>query len=480
MLPKFLLTLGIYAALLCSVGELVDQNVPAAYMDEIFHIPQAQRYCAGNFTQWDNKITTLPGLYLFSVGLLEPLHKLSSALDLDLGGETDSETKLCSVRVLRSVNLVMSLMNLVLLQTITTHLHGDKENYSEVLGLWSSLNMALMPVLFMFSFLYYTDQISTALVLLTLSLHLAGQDWLSSLAGLLAVLCRQTNIVWTFLCGALAAGNILLGEVRLHQARTKQPPTLSLTVSGQLVELCLGVRDLAASPTRVLRILGLVIVQCGGYLLVGLAFLLFLHLNNGVVVGDRTAHTATLHLSQLLYFSAFYLGLTWPFSVRSLGQVVSLVRQYWVRLLVCTLLLAVLVHYNTLAHPYLLADNRHYTFYIWRRVVTRHWTVKYLLTPLYMLGVLHISQSLTKASLLLKLILPLCVAINILPQLLLEFRYFIVPFLLIRAQVKPSCWKSLAVESLMSASVNCLTIYIFLYKPFTWEQEPESQQRFMW
>ena len=251
MFPKFLLTLGVYAALLCVVGELVEQNVPEPYMDEIFHIPQAQRYCAGNFTQWDDKITTLPGLYLFSVGLLEPLSKLSPVLGLELG-----ETKLCSVRVLRSVNLLMSLLVLALLHTITSQLHGSKEGYSEVLGLWSSANMALMPVLFLFSFLYYTDQISTALVLLTFSLHLAEQDWLSSLAGLLAVLCRQTNIVWTFLCGATAAASILTGEVRLHQARTKNPPTISLTMVGQLGELCVGVRDLAASPWRVLRILG--------------------------------------------------------------------------------------------------------------------------------------------------------------------------------------------------------------------------------
>ena len=256
MFSKFLLALGIFTALLCVVGELVEKNVPEPYMDEIFHIPQAQRYCAGNFTQWDNKITTLPGLYLFSVGLLEPVYKLSSALDLQLGVEIDNGTKLCSVRVLRTVNMMMSLLNLALLHSITTHLHGDKESYSEVLGLWSSLNMALMSVLFLFSFLYYTDQISTALVLLTFSLHLAGQDWLSSLAGLLAVLCRQTNIVWTFLCGALAAGNILMSEVRLHQARTKNPPTISLTFFGQLGELCLGVQELAASPWRVLRILG--------------------------------------------------------------------------------------------------------------------------------------------------------------------------------------------------------------------------------
>ena len=30
--------------------------------DEIFHIPQAQQYCAYNFSHWDPMITTLPGL----------------------------------------------------------------------------------------------------------------------------------------------------------------------------------------------------------------------------------------------------------------------------------------------------------------------------------------------------------------------------------------------------------------------------------
>lgn len=30
--------------------------------DEVFHIPQAQRYCQGKFLEWDDKITTPPGL----------------------------------------------------------------------------------------------------------------------------------------------------------------------------------------------------------------------------------------------------------------------------------------------------------------------------------------------------------------------------------------------------------------------------------
>lgn len=32
--------------------------------DEVFHVGQAQVYCAGNFSHWDPKITTPPGLYV--------------------------------------------------------------------------------------------------------------------------------------------------------------------------------------------------------------------------------------------------------------------------------------------------------------------------------------------------------------------------------------------------------------------------------
>lgn len=32
--------------------------------DEVFHIPQAQRYCLMHFRDWDDKITTPPGLYV--------------------------------------------------------------------------------------------------------------------------------------------------------------------------------------------------------------------------------------------------------------------------------------------------------------------------------------------------------------------------------------------------------------------------------
>lgn len=41
---------------------IVSLWVPEPYLDEIFHIPQAQKYCDGNWSAWDDKITTPPGL----------------------------------------------------------------------------------------------------------------------------------------------------------------------------------------------------------------------------------------------------------------------------------------------------------------------------------------------------------------------------------------------------------------------------------
>src|SRR5690349_21489352 len=71
------------------MGFLVASTIgPIPYMDEIFHVRQTQEYCLkGNWTHWDEKITTLPGLYVMATGfsktvsvLLQPLFNLSQYL----------------------------------------------------------------------------------------------------------------------------------------------------------------------------------------------------------------------------------------------------------------------------------------------------------------------------------------------------------------------------------------------------------------
>ncbi|CAG8840605.1 21842_t:CDS:2, partial [Racocetra persica] len=121
--------------------------VPNPYMDEIFHIPQAQRYCEGNYHEWDPKLTTPPGfigLYVVFWKLLVCLHPFQ-----------DKKTRAFSAFVLSS-----------------------------------------FPVGWFYNFLYYTDSGSTFFVLLAYLLALKRQFWLSAMVSGVGVFFRQTNIGW--------------------------------------------------------------------------------------------------------------------------------------------------------------------------------------------------------------------------------------------------------------------------------------------
>lgn len=45
-------------------------------------------------------------------------------------------------------------------------------------------------------------------------------------------------------------------------------------------------------------------------------------------------------------------------------------------------LMLIVVHFNTIVHPFTLADNRHYMFYVFR-ILLRHPVIKYLAVPVY-------------------------------------------------------------------------------------------------
>ena len=65
------------------------------------------------FAQWDPMITTLPGLYLVSVGVIKPVVWLA-----DLTGAV-----VCSTAMLRFINLLFNCGNLYLLYLLVCKLH---------------------------------------------------------------------------------------------------------------------------------------------------------------------------------------------------------------------------------------------------------------------------------------------------------------------------------------------------------------------
>ncbi|QQP36941.1 Dol-P-Glc:Glc(2)Man(9)GlcNAc(2)-PP-Dol alpha-1_2-glucosyltransferase [Caligus rogercresseyi] len=447
---------------------------PSPYMDEVFHIPQVQKYCAGSFTSWDPKITTLPGLYLITIGILTPISKLSWPI-----------LTLCDTFTLRCISLALSVVNFLIIQRITIQIHGARHGIvDDKKCLLSSLNIALFPLLYFFSFFYYTDVGSTFMVLLMYCLHLEKRDWFAAFIGFLAVLFRQTNIIWVAFVAIQSIGPHILHATHSLLLMDKKNVKFSLSFSGQLKELLEGLLVLIIFYPQTL--LKDVLLKCistgGGYVLVGTSFLAFLIFNKGIVVGDRLAHTAVFHPTQLLYFFGFSLVFSAPHCLWKIkGFLKYVLKKRPIALAALVLFIyGILREYGDLAHPYLLADNRHYTFYIWRRLLHRNSWSPYMGIPFYIYGAYCIHRTLRATGLIFRLSFSIFLALNLCPTLLLEFRYFIIPFLLYRLHIRPEKYSHLLLELALFLSVNFITLYLYMYKPFLWESEPQRNQRFMW
>lgn len=117
MAASFVITFAIFIAIASKIFLEFSQTVSRPYMDEIFHIPQAQNYCHGNYFYWDNKITTLPGLYIFSQIYLKVFATLQGLQIKDL----------CDVKDLRLTNVIFIALTFVYLyQTFRTYNHGKR------------------------------------------------------------------------------------------------------------------------------------------------------------------------------------------------------------------------------------------------------------------------------------------------------------------------------------------------------------------
>ena len=200
-----------------------------------------------------------------------------------------------------------------------------------------------------------------------------------------------------------------------------------------------------------------------------------------------------------------------------------------------------IVHYNTIVHPFTLADNRHYMFYVFRILLSQK-SLKYLVVPIYgycawaaiaALGGLESSQDFSTQqeldridakegeqslktsdepskttppgnSVTFVLVWFLTTTLCLVTAPLVEPRYSILAWLFWRLHlassqrgVLPRNGKSngndkpqasatstydhrLMLETIWFMLINLFTGYMFLYRGFEWPQEPGKVQRFMW
>ncbi|XXG75185.1 hypothetical protein AAC387_Pa07g3751 [Persea americana] len=443
---------------------LVNRIVPDPYMDEIFHIPQAQQYCRGDFKSWDPMITTPPGLYYLSLAYVASLFPVIRFTNASL-----SFSESCSTPVLRSTNDVASLT-----AVLAMYLACLKQHY-----------------------------------------------WLSALLGGLAIFIRQTNVVWMLFVACIGAINyksVLNGKDHIQ-------PDHPMTSSGKIDRLADKKRPEVAPNLRHRKMSNSVntinlssikmtvhssspdagmigevqdiiaglwslkwefLMSFTPYILVLVAFIAFVIWNGSVVLGAKEAHAVSPHFAQIMYFGLVSAAAMAPMHF-SFGQISVLCQLFWKNKLL-NLFLGLIaltvgliaVHFFSVAHPYLLADNRHYPFYMWRKVITAHWSMKYLLVPLYVYSWFSIFSILGKfRKKIWVLIYFLACAAVLIPAPLIEFRYYTIPFyfMILHSQIDDN--RSWSLIGILYMAVNIFTMMMFLFRPFTWAHEPGTQ-RFIW
>jgi alpha-1,2-glucosyltransferase len=150
------------------------------------------------------------------------------------------------------------------------------------------------------------------------------------------------------------------------------------------------------------------------YLALLVSFALFIFWNDGVVLGDKQNHVATLHLPQLLYLFPFILFFSWPLVLPTCFSIFHAVTRPFfyiykgvpstytpealdklkmkiiytnTAVYIALVAILVIVSKNTIIHPFTLADNRHYVFYIFRYSILRHRYIRELLAPIYLISI---------------------------------------------------------------------------------------------
>ena len=521
------------------------------YMDEIFHAPQTREFCMA-YRRWkspsihtsaydtfydvmkmyDPKITTPPGLYV-----------IAASYSIDVVGDHD-----CSSRSLRSLNTFFQAGTFVLLIATCRALSHNEKPENVMRGrLRASLVgmvLALSPVHCFTGLLYYTDPASTFFVLLVHYLTVCNHRnrnegissnaftgaWtvarhaLTSIAGVLAIACRQNNVVWVAFC---------MGIRILYYVEEEKLSKNSLVNECKRLWSCVSLRSWILqlflnpiSPSALWPFLCAIVAFIFSFVMNGYS----------VVLGDKSNHKPVWHLCQLLYFAVLtgsVFSLDW--FVHRKHNIVCVFKSMlgskgicWYRVLSSVFLVglcAAAVAFANPTHPFMLADNRHYIFYIWRKTGLankKDGVVQYLLSPIYVIlwwGMLrrlrgnfpmsrHLDiedvkdrdeVQLRRGKLSAKplrswfwiLGFLLCTALVLVPAHLVEFRYFIIPSMLMQihmlsvndAPVDGIKWGGVPIGTLfftliLHLMVNAITINVFLWKGF---RAPDgSYARFMW
>lgn len=137
---------------------------------------------------------------------------------------------LCQDYFLRLTCFICSIFNFVLFYKIRSTVSDTQQKRVNTL---EALTLSLLPPLYFFNHLYYTDVPALTAVLLMLYFALKERHTLGSLAAIASVALRQTNIVWV---------GMVLGVCVLNYVVARAHPFLSGKLKSRSVNVSYNFR----------------------------------------------------------------------------------------------------------------------------------------------------------------------------------------------------------------------------------------------
>lgn len=223
-------------------------------------------------------------------------------------------------------------------------------------------------------------------------------------------------------------------------------------------------------------------LDLSAYATILLTFVIFVILNGSIVVGDKNAHEVAVHIPQLFYYSLFCFIFTWPHFVGEVINFTVFAKRHKLLILGSILLGMFLVYANTLVHPYLLADNRHYFFYMWNRFYGKYTLFRYFMVPVYVFSWYVILKMLYDKNDVSFLILYLpCIFLVLCSQKLVDIRYYFIPYIIFRLRIKnnTSTVFNVILEFVTFCVINAISFNLFFTKSIMWH-DYMIPQRLIW
>lgn len=361
-------------------------------------------------------------------------------------------------------------MNFLLIYEIKSELlyHPGKRSKHDVL--LETLALTTLPPMYFFSHIYYTDIPSITMVLCMLLMSFKKWNKCSMIFAALSVLMRQTNIVWV--TGTLGVHLVDKMMFTIYPKLRRENATFA--------NFIFALKSFLKQPQMLMNFLLSSLIDYFGYFLIIFGFMTFLVVNGSIVVGDKSAHEASIHIPQIFYFSLFVLIFGSSLWIPHVLDVFKIFKswKYFFTVIFLGIVIGLIVQYNTLIHPYLLADNRHFTFYIWNRFYGRYALARFLIIPVYIFGLYTIFNSLN-GSIGFKIFYLISTLMTVCLQKMIEVRYFLIPFLLLRINRTSITKKWTFIELCGNLCINYFAFLVFFNVKIKWENF-EDIQRIIW